>query len=196
MIIIALTRLGIVTASGKELNAAWPVNLDGAITDRPYEWSAEKQVLADPAWIKGDGRTAEDKHFYRATPDDVCRIFIVSDNEGRQTAIAMTHSLIFRDPPRPAKTVFWTTRAVLRTHTPRLVFGKSAWIPGMLLGTVMARRLLGDELGCAKNARGADRLQGPKYHCRTGGSPPNSPKRCKAIPDFPARSRPHFPPGI
>lgn len=87
MIVIALTRLGIVTVSAGDRNVAWPIALGGVIADRPYETPALKTVLADAGWAAGNDQPIADKHLYRAAADEVCRIFLT----GRQRAIAMTH---------------------------------------------------------------------------------------------------------
>jgi acyl-CoA synthetase (AMP-forming)/AMP-acid ligase II len=92
MVVIALTRLGAVTVSGSHRNLSWPFKLDGVIADRPYESPAT--LLADATWAAGDDRPIEDKHVYRAAPDDVCRIVLTLGNDGRQKAIAMTHRMV------------------------------------------------------------------------------------------------------
>jgi acyl-CoA synthetase (AMP-forming)/AMP-acid ligase II len=89
MIIIALARLGIVTASS-DRNVAWPIVLDGVIADRPQEVQSGKMILAGAAWAVGDDQPISEKYLYRATPDDVCRIFVTR----RQRAIAFTHGMI------------------------------------------------------------------------------------------------------
>lgn len=89
MIVIALTRLGIVTASS-DGNVAWPIVLDGVIADRPHEAQSGKMILADAGWAAGDDQSLSEKYLYRATPGDVCRIFLTR----RQTAIAFTHGMI------------------------------------------------------------------------------------------------------
>jgi 2,3-dihydroxybenzoate-AMP ligase len=50
--------------------------------------------LADLAWTEGDDRAPAEKHLYRATRDDLCRIVLTTTYDGRQTAIAMTHGMI------------------------------------------------------------------------------------------------------
>jgi acyl-CoA synthetase (AMP-forming)/AMP-acid ligase II len=94
MIVIALTRLGVVTVSGSHRDIAWPFKLDGVIADRPYESLAGNTVVADVNWAVGANQPIEDKHIYSAAPDDLCRIVLTFDNQGRQKAIAMTHRMV------------------------------------------------------------------------------------------------------
>jgi acyl-CoA synthetase (AMP-forming)/AMP-acid ligase II len=94
LMVIALTRLGIVTVSTSDRNVSWPITLDAVIADRPIESPAGKTIVADTGWTAGDERPLPEKHLYRAAPDDVCRAFLTSWNGGRQTAIAMTHGMI------------------------------------------------------------------------------------------------------
>jgi acyl-CoA synthetase (AMP-forming)/AMP-acid ligase II len=88
MIVIALTRLGIVTVSGDQ-NVAWPIVLDGVIADRPHEAQSGKMILADAGWAAGDDHPVSERYLYRAIPDDVCRIFLTR----QQRAIAFTHGM-------------------------------------------------------------------------------------------------------
>jgi len=95
MIVIALTRLGIITVSAGNRRVQWPFKLDCAIADRQYESLAgETVLLADAAWTGGDDRPLADKHVFRAAPDDLCRLFLTSGNDRRQTAIAMSHRML------------------------------------------------------------------------------------------------------
>jgi acyl-coenzyme A synthetase/AMP-(fatty) acid ligase len=94
MVVIALTRLGVVTVSAGHRAVQWPIALDGAIADRQYESLSGKTALVDAAWAAGDDQPIAEKYLCRATPNDVCRIFLTTGNEGRQKAIAMTHGMI------------------------------------------------------------------------------------------------------
>ncbi len=94
MIVIALTRLGIITVSAGSRPREWPFKLDVTIADRQFESLASKSiVLADAGWIEGEDRPLANKYLYRAAPDDLCRIFIAPGND-RQMAIAMTHGMV------------------------------------------------------------------------------------------------------
>ena len=94
MILIALTRLGIVTLSARRGNISWPIKLDGVIADKPYEFSGGRTILADPAWRVGNDQAIEEKHLYRAAPDEICRLFLTSGRGGREKVYAMTNRMI------------------------------------------------------------------------------------------------------
>jgi acyl-CoA synthetase (AMP-forming)/AMP-acid ligase II len=95
MIVIALTRLGVITVSASTRDVQWPFKLDGAIGDRQQEALAGHSVLmADAAWTEGDGHAVAEKHLYRAMPNDLCGIFLTSGVNRRGAAIAMTHGMI------------------------------------------------------------------------------------------------------
>lgn len=94
MMIIALTRLGVITVSAPGADVSWPIRLDGVIADGPLQSPAGKTVLADAAWTAGDDKPPAEKQLYRAAPDDVCRVFLTGGNGGQQRAIAMTHGMI------------------------------------------------------------------------------------------------------
>jgi acyl-CoA synthetase (AMP-forming)/AMP-acid ligase II len=95
MTVIALTRLGIVTVSAGNRAVQWPFRLDGAIADRQIESLAGKPVLkANAAWTEGDDQPLAGKHLHRATPHDLCRIFLTRGDDQRERAIAITHGMI------------------------------------------------------------------------------------------------------
>jgi acyl-CoA synthetase (AMP-forming)/AMP-acid ligase II len=95
MMIIALTKLGIVTVSASIRDGQWPLKLDGVIVDRQHETIAAHTVLmADAEWTEGDGHALAEKHVYRASSDDLCRIFLTFGNEHREMAIALTHGMM------------------------------------------------------------------------------------------------------
>lgn len=93
LMVIALTRLGIVTVSGRGRTVSWPIKLDGIIADRPYQSAAGETLVAEPAWTAGDNRPLEEKYLHCAAADDLCRIFLTA-RDGKQSAIAMTHGMI------------------------------------------------------------------------------------------------------
>src|SRR5207247_2092934 len=63
MIVIALTRIGVITFSAGRRDVQWPFKLDGAIADRNTEALARYPVLmADAAWAEGDGRPVAEMH--------------------------------------------------------------------------------------------------------------------------------------
>jgi acyl-CoA synthetase (AMP-forming)/AMP-acid ligase II len=94
IVLIALTRLGIVTISGRKRNFTWRFAVDGVISDTPFQFPAGRIIIADFDWASGDGRPPEQKPIYRATRDDVCRIFLASGTNGEEKGIAVTHRMM------------------------------------------------------------------------------------------------------
>src|SRR5690242_9186136 len=81
MVVIALTRLGIVTVAARGRQVQWPFRIDAVIADRQYDLSSSVPVMkADPTWTEGDDQPLAEKHIYRAAPDELCRIFVTSGN--------------------------------------------------------------------------------------------------------------------
>jgi acyl-CoA synthetase (AMP-forming)/AMP-acid ligase II len=94
LVLIALTRLGIVTISGQGQRLTWPIKLDGVIADKPYEFPQHRTILADPAWTTDNDQAIEEKHLCRAAPNDICRLFLTSAMNGHENVIAMTNRMI------------------------------------------------------------------------------------------------------
>jgi acyl-CoA synthetase (AMP-forming)/AMP-acid ligase II len=90
MMLIALTRLGMITASANDRNASWPIALDGVIADWPLQSSAGNTVVVDAGWTTGSDQPIGEKHLRGAAANDLCRIFLTR----KQKAIAMTHGVI------------------------------------------------------------------------------------------------------
>src|SRR5579859_1142214 len=94
MIVIALTRLGVVTVSANR-TVHWSFKVDGIIADQQYESVAGKTVLlADFGWTEGDDQPLAEKCIHRAKPDDLCRIALTSTHDGQQRTIALTHRMV------------------------------------------------------------------------------------------------------
>lgn len=150
MMVIALTRLGIITVSAIERNVSWSIALDGVIADGPVESACGETLIADVGWTAGDDHSLAEKHVYRAAPDDLCRILLTSTSDGRQAAIAMTHGMIATRLDR--QKLFLGPRAPFcdRTHLDlplatalgfQVVLG-TLWRGGALVMTWDARRTL------------------------------------------------------
>ena len=91
IMLIALTRLGIVTISGKNRNFAWRFEVDAIIADKPFPNRAKRTILADAGWASGDDRPIANEHIHRASPDEVCRIMLTSGTTGDDRAVAVTN---------------------------------------------------------------------------------------------------------
>jgi 2,3-dihydroxybenzoate-AMP ligase len=150
MVVIALTRLGIITISANDGNEAWPIALDGVVADQPLESRAAKTLVADAGWTTGDDQPIAEKHLYRAAPGDHCRIFLAFGDDGQQKAIAMTHGMIATRLDR--QKLFFGPRAPFcdRTHLDlplaaslgfQVMLG-TLWRGGALLMTWDARKTL------------------------------------------------------
>jgi acyl-CoA synthetase (AMP-forming)/AMP-acid ligase II len=94
IVLIALTRLGIVTISGRTRDFSWRFAIDAVIGDRPFQFPAGRFVLADHDWTSGDGRPPEQRHLYHATADDVCRIFLAAGAAGEEKGTAVTYRMM------------------------------------------------------------------------------------------------------
>jgi acyl-coenzyme A synthetase/AMP-(fatty) acid ligase len=99
MIVVALTRLGVIAISGSQKDHSspgeyLPIKRDGVIADRSNITPGGEHVVADLSWADGDGQALAEKHRYRAAPDEVCCIFITSGADGRDNAIAMTNRMM------------------------------------------------------------------------------------------------------
>jgi acyl-CoA synthetase (AMP-forming)/AMP-acid ligase II len=94
MVLIALTRLGIVTISVGRRNISLPVKLDGLIADKPHESPGGRTILADPTWTAQSDQAIDERYLYRAPPDEVCRLILTSGWDGREKVIALTNRMI------------------------------------------------------------------------------------------------------
>ena len=94
IVLIALTRLGVVTISGRNRNFSWRFAVDAVITDRPFKFPVGRYILIDPDWMTGDDRPFEQRHLFRPAPDEICRIFLTSGTTGEEKAVAVTHRMM------------------------------------------------------------------------------------------------------
>ena len=94
IVLLALTRLGIVTISGRNKNFSKRFGIDAVIADKSFTFPVDKIILADFDWISGDDRPLDGKYIYRAAPDDLCRIFLTSGTTGDEKAVAVSHRML------------------------------------------------------------------------------------------------------
>src|SRR5262249_29711791 len=106
LVLIALTRLGIVTISGRTQEIFWRFAVDAVISDRPFQFQAGRFILIDKQWTSGDGRPPEQKHLHKPAPDDVCRIFLTSGTTGEEKGVAVTNRMMAHRIDRQ-KWFFW-----------------------------------------------------------------------------------------
>lgn len=90
--IIALARMGIVTASFSGPTSPKDIRFDAVLTDRGQSFPDVKTVAVDPSWIVGDGRPVTLNYVARGS--DVCRILLTSGTTGESKGIAVTHEMV------------------------------------------------------------------------------------------------------
>ena len=115
IMLIALTRLGIVTISGRSKNFSWPFEVNAVIADKPFQYSAGRTILADASWTLGDGSPIASEHIHRASPDEVCRIILTSGTTGEDKAIEVTNRTMAARIDR--QYIFFGPRAVFCSRT-------------------------------------------------------------------------------
>jgi acyl-CoA synthetase (AMP-forming)/AMP-acid ligase II len=94
IVLIALTRLGVVTISGRNRSSSWSFAIDCVISEKPFQFGNGKIILVDADWTKGDGRSPERSYLHPAATDEVCRIFLTSGTTGEEKGVAVTHRML------------------------------------------------------------------------------------------------------
>jgi acyl-coenzyme A synthetase/AMP-(fatty) acid ligase len=94
-IILGLTRLGIVTLSGRNPDLPKELKIDAVITDAPHPFTGVGRILlADFSWIMGDGRPVTAPTVSAGSGDDICRIILTSGTTGDSKAVAFSHNMV------------------------------------------------------------------------------------------------------
>jgi len=91
MVLLGLTKLGIVTISGRKRSFLWPFTVDAVITDKPSEFSV-RTILAELDWVSGENEASVPVH--KSAPDDLCRIFLTFGTSGEEKGIAITNRML------------------------------------------------------------------------------------------------------
>jgi acyl-CoA synthetase (AMP-forming)/AMP-acid ligase II len=94
LVLIALTRLGIVTISGRARNFSWRFVVDAVISDRSFQIQIGRFILIDKQWTSGDGRPPEQKYLHKPALEEVCRIFLTSGTTGDEKGVAVTNRMM------------------------------------------------------------------------------------------------------
>ena len=91
-LVLALTRLGIVTVSARTPRLPKELGVTAVIASKsePFE-NAGKVILADPNWMFTDGPPLTREQIANSKEDDVCRIMLTSGTTGEAKAIRFTH---------------------------------------------------------------------------------------------------------
>ncbi len=93
-IILGLTRLGIVTVSGRNQKLPRELPVRAVIADGLHPLGDLNTIVADPTWTMGDGRPLEDERAYRSGGEDICRIILTSGTTGGAKAVAFSHGML------------------------------------------------------------------------------------------------------
>jgi acyl-coenzyme A synthetase/AMP-(fatty) acid ligase len=115
IMLIALTRLGVVTISGKGKDSSWRFQANAIIADKPFPSQIARIMLADTSWTSGDGRPIAREHIYQGSPDEVCRIMLTSGTTGEDKAVAVTNRIMAARIDR--QNVFFGSRAAFCSRT-------------------------------------------------------------------------------
>jgi acyl-CoA synthetase (AMP-forming)/AMP-acid ligase II len=95
VVLLAATRLGLITVSLREGDVALPVKTDALIADKEHPLARMGRViLADMSWTEGDGRPLEPHLLPQTHEDDVCRLILTSGTSSTPKAVPLSHRLI------------------------------------------------------------------------------------------------------
>src|ERR1700733_4293618 len=96
VIVLALTRLGIITVTGRPQKFPSEMHVDAVIADAPIPFLASHRIiLADHSWLSGDGLPLGDDQLRKGGDNDICRIILTSGTTGEAKAVALTHKMLF-----------------------------------------------------------------------------------------------------
>jgi acyl-CoA synthetase (AMP-forming)/AMP-acid ligase II len=94
-VVLALTRLGMITLSLREGDFAAPIKVDALVTTTRLPLAASGRViLADLSWTEGDGQPLEPHLLPPTHEDDLCRIILTSGTTDAPKAVALSHRLL------------------------------------------------------------------------------------------------------
>jgi len=94
-VLLALTRLGMITLSAREGDASAPIKIDALITTtRLANSNVGRVILADLSWTEGDGQPLEPHLVPQTHEDDLCRIILTSGTTSEPKAVAVSHKLL------------------------------------------------------------------------------------------------------
>jgi acyl-coenzyme A synthetase/AMP-(fatty) acid ligase len=94
-VLLALTRLGMITLSVREGDVSVPIKIDASITTtRLPSGNMGRIILADLSWTEGDGQPLEPHLVPQTHDDDLCRIILTSGTTREPKAVAVSHKLM------------------------------------------------------------------------------------------------------
>src|SRR5665213_17137 len=95
IVILALTRLGVITVSLREEDNSIPIKVDALITDKKSPFNdAERIIVVDLGWIEGDGSPLEPHLLPLSSDEELCRIILTSGTTSTPKAVAISHKLL------------------------------------------------------------------------------------------------------
>ena len=94
-VLLALTRLGMITVSMRDEDAIMPIRIDALITNSKIPMSnTGRVILADLSWTEGDGHPLEPHLAPQTHESDLCRIILTSGTSSTPKAVAISHRLL------------------------------------------------------------------------------------------------------
>jgi acyl-CoA synthetase (AMP-forming)/AMP-acid ligase II len=94
-ILLALTRLGIVTVSARSTTLPKELAVTAVVTDRIAAFeNAGRVLVVDLGWTEGDGKPMADRAVYQGEHDDICRIVLTSGTTGEAKGVAFSHRMV------------------------------------------------------------------------------------------------------
>ena len=94
-VLLALTRLGMITVSLREGDGAIPLKVDAQIADPALLVAGMgRLIIADLGWAEGDGSPLEPHLLPQIHEDDLCRIILTSGTTNVPKAVGLSHRLV------------------------------------------------------------------------------------------------------
>jgi acyl-coenzyme A synthetase/AMP-(fatty) acid ligase len=99
-VILALTRIGVVTVSCRGRSLPKEIAGVAVITDTAGPFAGvDRIILADSSWMRGDGRPFDHPRF-AAGGEDMCRIILTSGSTGAAKGVAFSHNKLIEKNAR------------------------------------------------------------------------------------------------
>ncbi len=93
-LILGLTRVGVITLSGRNPDLPKELSVAALITDTAFPYVAQRLIRADANWLAGDGTSPDPAKLPKTKPDDICRIILTSGTTGEAKAVALSHRMV------------------------------------------------------------------------------------------------------
>jgi acyl-CoA synthetase (AMP-forming)/AMP-acid ligase II len=93
-LVLGLTRLGVITLSGRNPRLPRELDIAALMTDTDFPYEVTKIIRVDQGWLAGDGTPPADARLHQSGDDDICRIVLTSGTTGDAKAVALTHRMM------------------------------------------------------------------------------------------------------